>query len=201
MREGHAAARGKLRAWPTSRDHDRGCPGIGRNSDDRPRSGRTPDRDSGLNSAHSGGADFSVSRDERHAEDNGRRGDNTIRHVGNVGTSDLVDAVGNAGIYRNDLEAGILNLACPSNTLRSAGPNPVLLLEVDDSIIEIADTRMGKPAPIAPSSASRAADERRFSSKRYQSKAWVSAKPGRSRQVLAREPGPELATHLVDLVI
>jgi len=78
-------------------------------------------RTSGPNGAHSGRSDFFISSDEWHAEGNSRRGDNAIRHVGNVGTGDLVDTVGNARIYRDDLEAAILSFARLTNAHRRAG--------------------------------------------------------------------------------
>jgi hypothetical protein len=44
------------------------------------------------------------------------------------------------------------------------------------SMMEMAETRIGKPAAMAPSSAARPSDESRSASKRYQRMAWVSAR-------------------------
>src|SRR4051794_21847094 len=79
-----------------------------------------------------GRADLPVSSDQRYTEGHGRRGDDTVRHVRDIGAGDLVDAVGDASIDRDDLDARLLGLTRLTNTLRGACADPVLLLQVDN---------------------------------------------------------------------
>lgn len=81
---------------------------------------------------HSGRADLSVSGDERHTKGYGCRSNDAIRHVRNVCPSDLVDAVGDARMDRNDLDAWVLGLTYLTNAIRRAGPELVLFFEINN---------------------------------------------------------------------
>jgi hypothetical protein len=83
-----------------------------------------------------------------------------------------VNTVGDARIHRDDLQARVLGVAYPSNTLRCPSADLVLLLEVYDLDDRDGGDEDGEAGVDRTVECSACGGRQLLMSKRYQSKAW-----------------------------